>query len=138
MITWCRELFEKHREILVYLIFGVLTTIVNWAVHIPLYNYLGLSATVSTAIAWVVSVIFAFLTNKPIVFQSKDWSLKVAGPEFLKFVGCRVGSGVLELVSIMVTVDILHFNGTIMKIIVSVFVVIINYVGSKLLFKNKS
>lgn len=131
------ELFEKHREIIVYLIFGVLTTAVNWAVHIPLYYYAGCSATFSTAVAWLVAVIFAFLTNKPIVFQSKDWSRPVVGPEFVKFIGCRVGSGVVEMLLMMVTVDILHWNGTVMKIIVSVFVVLINYVGSKLLFKNK-
>lgn len=131
------KLFAKYREIIVYLVFGVLTTAVNWAVHIPLYNYAGCSATFSTAVAWFVAVIFAFLTNKPFVFQSKDWSLPVAGPEFVKFIGCRVGSGVVELLMMMVTVDILHWNGTVMKIIVSVFVVIVNYVGSKLLFKNK-
>ena len=137
MVDKIRALIEKYWDIITYLIFGVLTTVVNYMVYLPAYNLLGLSASVSNVLSWVVAVAFAYLTNKPFVFKSHDWSAKTVIPELSKFVGCRVGSGALELVSMMVTVDILHLNGTIMKIIVSVFVVIINYVGSKLLFKNK-
>lgn len=137
MIGFIRKIFTKYREIIVYLFFGGLTTVVNLAVYYPLYNIAGISGTVSTVIAWAVAVLFAFFTNKPFVFESHDWSKAVVLPEFAKFVGCRIGSGVLETVFIALTVDILRLNGNIMKVIISVAVVLINYVGSKLLFKKK-
>lgn len=136
LISWICGMFQKYRDIILYLIFGVLTTAVNWAVYYPLFNLVGWSGGVSKTIAWVAAVIFAYLTNKPFVFCSHDWSAKVVLPEFLKFIGCRVGSGLLEIGVIFLTVDLLHWNGNVMNVIVSVFVVIINYIGSKLSFKN--
>lgn len=131
-------LLKKNRDIMTYLFFGVLTTLVNYAVYVPLYEFAGMSATLSNVAAWVVSVAFAYLTNKPFVFGSHDWSAKTVVPELIKFVGCRVGSGFLETAIIAVTVDILHWNGLFIKLITSVLVVILNYVGSKLLvFRNK-
>lgn len=127
----------KHKAVLVYLFFGALTTLVNFLVYYPLYNYLHLSATVSNIIAWAAAVIFAFLTNKPFVFNSNDWSMKTVLPEFWKFCVCRVGTGVLETLVLFVTVDMLQLGGNIMKIIVSVVVVIVNYVGSKLFVFKK-
>lgn len=137
MIGYIRKIFTQYKEIIVYLFFGGLTTVVNLAVYYPLYNIAGISGTVSTVIAWAVAVLFAFFTNKPFVFESHDWSKAVVLPEFAKFVGCRIGSGVLETIFIALTVDILKLNGNIMKVIISVAVVLINYVGSKLLFKKK-
>ena len=130
-------LVRKYRDILSYLFFGVLTTVVNFAVYFPLYNWLGLSATLSNSVAWAVSVAFAFLTNKPFVFQSNDWSLPVVVPELVKFLGTRIGSGLLETLIIFLTVDLLNMEGNVVKIIVSVLVVIMNYVGSKLLVFRK-
>lgn len=133
-----RELIKKHWDILTYLFFGGLTTVVNYLIYLPCYNLLGISASVSNVIAWVVAVAFAYLTNKPFVFRSHDWSAKTVLPELTKFVGCRVGSGLLETGIIFLTVDILAWNGNVMKLITSVLVVILNYFGSKLLvFKNK-
>lgn len=132
------ELVKKQWDIVTYLFFGVLTTVVNYAVYLPCYNLLGLSATISNIIAWVVAVAFAYLTNKPWVFKSHDWSMKVVLPELSKFVACRVGSGVLETGMIFVFVDLMGINGNVFKLITSVLVVILNYIGSKLLvFKNK-
>ena len=133
MIKKIRDLVEKYWDILSYLFFGVLTTVVNWLVYFPLYNWAGVSAAVSTAIAWVVAVAFAFVTNKPFVFKSYDWSAKTVKSELTKFLGCRIGSGVMELVIIWLSVDVLRLDGNLMKIIVSVLVVILNYIGSKLL-----
>lgn len=119
-----------------YLIFGVLTTAVNWAVFYPLHNVYGFPAALSETVAWGIAVLFAFFTNKPFVFQSLDWSPKTALPEFLKFAGGRIGSGLFDVLVMLVTVDLLCWNGNIMKIIVSVFVVIINYIISKFIFKS--
>ena len=132
-----RALLENYWDILMYLIFGVLTTVVNYIVFLPIYNLLGISATVSNAIAWVVAVAFAFLTNKPFVFRSNDWSWKTVGPELTKVVSCRIGSGVMETLILLVTVDILGWNGNLWKLVTNVMVVIVNYFGSKLLVFKK-
>ena len=138
MIEKIRKLIEKYWDILSYLFFGVLTTVVNYLIYLPVYNLLGLSAAVSNAIAWVVAVAFAYLTNKPFVFKSHDWSAKVVLPELGKFVSCRIGSGVLETAIIFLTVDLMNWDGTWMKLATNVMVVILNYFGSKLLvFRNK-
>lgn len=132
-----RTLLEKYYDIISYLFFGVLTTVVNYIVYLPCYNLLGFSAAVSNVIAWVAAVAFAYLTNKPFVFKSHDWSAATVIPELTKFVGCRIGSGLLETAIIFVTVDILSWNGNVMKLVTSVLVVILNYVGSKLLVFKK-
>ena len=125
------ELLYKYHDLLVYLLLGAATTVVNFAAYYPLHNIFYLSATLSNVIAWIISVLFAFVTNKPFDFKSKDWSAGVTIPEFVKFISCRVGSGVVETVFLTVTVDILQFNGNIMKLLISVLVVIFNYIASK-------
>ena len=127
-----KELFVKYYDIISYLFFGVLTTAINYLVYLPCYNWLNLSATVSNMIAWVVAVLFAYLTNKPFVFKSHDWSMKTVLPEFGKFLGCRIGSGAAETLIILLTFDCLHWNGNIIKLVTNVLVVILNYIGSKL------
>lgn len=132
-----KELINKHFDILSYLFFGGLTTLVNYLVYLPCFNWLQLSASVSNAIAWVFAVVFAFVTNKPFVFKSHDWSAKVVIPELTKFLGCRIGSGILETALLFLTVDLLHWDGNLLKLITSVMVVILNYFGSKLLVFTK-
>ena len=137
MVEKLKTLFIKYYDLITYLVFGVLTTVVNYIIYLPCYNLLHLSASVSNAIAWVAAVAFAFLTNKPFVFRSHDWSAKTVIPELTKFVGARIASGVLETGIIFLTVDLLRWNGNVMKLVTSVLVVIINYVASKLLvFRN--
>jgi len=137
MINKIRELIIKYWDIVSYLFFGVCTTVVNYIIYLPCYNLLGMSATVSNMIAWVVAVTFAYLTNKPFVFKSHDWSAKTVVPELAKFLGCRIGSGVAETVILLVTVDLLGWNGNIWKLVTQVMVVILNYIGSKLLVFRK-
>lgn len=137
MIQKIKVLIIQYWEVLAYLIFGVLTTVVNYLVYLPVYNFLGLSAALSNAIAWVVAVAFAYLTNKPFVFKSHDWTAKTVLPELTKFVGCRVASGAAETLVLLVAVDILHWNGNIWKLITSVLVVVMNYIASKLVVFRK-
>ena len=137
MFSRIRDLLAKYQGIISYLFFGVLTTAVNWLVYYPLTNLLGCDPTLANVIAWVVSVAFAFVTNKPFVFKSYDWSPAVVIPELTKFVSTRIGSGLLETAMIFLLVNLLRFDGNIVKIAVSVLVVIINYVGSKLLVFKK-
>ena len=137
MLEKLKTLFVKYYDLITYLVFGVLTTAVHYIVYWPCLNLLHLSASVSNAIAWVAAVAFAFLTNKPFVFRSHDWSANVVVPELVKFVGTRIGSGALETLILFVTVDMLRWNGNLWKLITSVLVVVLNYVGSKLLVFRK-
>ena len=137
MIQKLRSLLVKYWDILTYLVFGVLTTVVNYAVYLPVYNFCGISAAVSNMIAWVVAVAFAFLTNKPFVFHSHDWSAQTVLPELTKFVSCRIASGALETVILFLSLDCMNWNGNIWKLVTQVLVIIINYVGSKLLVFRK-
>lgn len=137
MVKKLRDLLKAHTDVVSYLIFGVLTTLVNYAVYLPLYNWMCFSAAVSNAAAWVAAVAFAFLTNKPFVFGSHDWRAGTVLPELAKFVGCRIGSGLAETAILFVTVDLLAWNGNVWKLITSVIVVILNYAASKLLVFKK-
>lgn len=132
-----RNLITKYYDILAYLVFGVLTTVVNYLVYLPCYNLLEMSAAVSNVIAWGVAVAFAYLTNKPFVFRSHDWSAKTVIPELTKFVCSRIASGALETGIIFLTVDLLAWNGNVMKLVTSVIVVVLNYIASKLLVFRK-
>ncbi len=125
-----KALYEKHRATVIYLVFGVLTTAVNYAVYLPLYNFSHLPASVCNGLAWVAAVAFAYVTNKLFVFESKSWGRGVLG-ELLRFVSSRVASGVIETVSLLLTVDILGWNGNVMKLILAVFVIVFNYALSK-------
>ena len=131
------SLLKKYEEVISYLFFGGLTTLVNYIVYLPCYNLLHLSGALSNAIAWVAAVAFAYVTNKPFVFKSHDWSVKTVIPELTKFVSCRVGSGLLETAIIFALVDWLGLNGNVIKLATSVLVVILNYIASKLLVFRK-
>ena len=137
MVEKLRILLEKYREVFSYLFFGVLTTAVNYVTFALAVQILPVSATVANVIAWVVAVAFAYLTNKPFVFRSHDWSAKTVVPELGKFLSCRVGSGVMETAIILIAVDILGGNKYLWKLLTNVLVVIVNYIGSKLLVFRK-
>lgn len=131
-----KALIKKYWDVLIYLVFGVLTTVVNYLVYVPLCE-LGWSGVASTVVAWVAAVAFAFVTNKPFVFRSHDWSPKTVFPELWKFLTCRIGSGVMDAGIIWITVDIIGWDKYWMKLVTSVLVVILNYFGSKILVFRK-
>ncbi len=137
MIQKVKELIVKYWDVFSYLFFGVCTTAVNYIIYIPCYNFWNMSATVSNMVAWVVAVTFAYLTNKPFVFRSNDWSMKTVGPELTKFVGCRIGSGAAETVILFLTVDLMGWNGNVWKLVTQVLVIVLNYVASKLVVFRK-
>ena len=135
---------KKHKEIVLYLVFGVLTTLVNYLVFYPLVNIPGMQDNVSwwtlvvNVIAWVAAVAFAYVTNKFFVFQSKDKSGKTVFREIISFVGARVASLLIEEAILAIFVTLLHFNENLIKLIASVGTVIINYFFSKfVIFRKK-
>ncbi|MBQ9148826.1 MAG: GtrA family protein [Oscillospiraceae bacterium] len=132
------EWIKGRQDVLRYLFFGALTTAVNYAVYLPCYYMLGLSAAGSNGIAWVAAVAFAYLTNKPFVFESRDWSAKTVAAELARFVGARAASGLLETAIIFITVDKLAWDGRAMKLVTSVLVVILNFIAGKMLVFRKA
>lgn len=137
MFDKMKALIKKHWEIISYLVFGGLTTLVDALVGLPLHYWLHWSGTASNAVAWIVAVLFAFLTNKPFVFKSNDWHPKTLFPELGKFVAARVISFLFSVAFMAITVDWLHWDYLLMKVVVSVLVIILNYIGSKLLVFRK-
>ncbi len=146
------KLFKKYKELITYVIFGVLTTLVNF-VSFKLFNViLGEEHyLISNVIAWFISVIFAYVTNKLFVFESRSWKMKIVGKEIVSFFAARVFSFAIEEFGLWVLVDLLGFDSysinifgigiggkMIAKIVLAVIVVILNYFFSKLvIFKKK-
>ena len=91
-----KQLLKKYREIIVYVIFGALTTFVNWAVYTVMVEVFNIDITVSNAVAWVAGVVFAFVTNKIYVFRAKSKKAATVAREFFSFVGARVFTGLME------------------------------------------
>ena len=135
-----KELFNKYKEIIMYLIFGVLTTVISLIVYYALtYTILSPNNSIYLQIAnilsWIAGVLFAYFTNRKYVFESKNENkLK----EFISFVGARVTTLILDMIIMGVGVTFLHINDKILKLISQVLVVIANYVLSKLIIFKKS
>ena len=117
----------RRREIL-YLIFGILTTIVNIVVYLIFAKFLNIDYIISNIFAWFFSVLFAYVTNRIWVFERKTNNII---KEATLFYGGRVFSGVLDTGLMYLFIDILFINDFISKIIIQVIVVIVNYVFSK-------
>ncbi len=131
-----KELFLKYFDIIKYLVFGVLTTVLNVITYHIFYELCKFGNITSTIIAWVVAVAFAFITNKLFVFNSKKWD-ENSVKEVVEFFLCRIGTGIIEIGMMYLCVDIFAFNGTVMKLITNIIVIIINYFASKFLVFKK-
>jgi putative flippase GtrA len=137
-----RALFEKHREIIVYLIVGVLTTVVAWAVRF-LWNFVfyagtahpnPVQTTILTIVEFVAGVSFAYPTNRKWVFRSTN-------PNILKeaagFVSARLTTLGIQMLLNLVIINLLHVNFYVATVVIGIIVVILNYVFSKLLVFRK-
>lgn len=135
-----KELYQKYEEIIIYLIVGVLNTIVSWgAWFLCAYTILNAQVTwqnmILSVISWVVGVLFGYFMNRKYVFKSTEPNMM---REFLQFSGGRISTGVLDMVMMVLMVNIMRINEEFSKIFVSVLVVIGNYLISKLfVFKKK-
>ena len=132
------KLFDDKKEFIWYVISGTVVTIVSWITYYIPYQILGWSNMVSEIFSWIITVATAYVTNKIWVFKSYSWDWEVVKPEAVKFISMRLASGVVEWILMWLFVDKMGFNGMLMKILVSVIVVIMNYVCSKLLIFKKS
>ena len=132
-----KELLLKYKEIIAYLFFGGLTTVVNIVVYFICTSVLGLKYLVANAISWVVSVAFAYVTNRTWVFESKVKGFSAILREMTTFVGCRVLSGVMDMAIMFVSVDVIGIPDSAAKFITQVVVVVLNYIFSKLIIFRK-
>ena len=119
---------EIKKELLAYVIFGVLTTIVNIVVYFLFAKVCGVNYIISNIIAWFLSVLFAYVTNRIWVFESSNTNILKEG---ILFFGGRLFSGILDTGLMILFIDILTMGDMLSKIIVQVIVVIVNYVFSK-------
>ena len=145
-----KEILQTRREEIFYLIFGVLTTLINYIVFLVLTVILGdapFTVMIINIIAWVAAVAFAYITNKLYVFESKSWDLNILKHEIPAFLGARVASFLLEEAGLYIATYWLHMENVVIfgigglliaKIALNVLVVIVNYFFSKfLIFKKK-
>ncbi len=131
-----KELFFKYREVVLYLFFGGCTTLVNIGAYFVL-DVMGISTAFSTVMAWLLSVLFAFITNKIFVFSSRSSGHRGFFKEGFSFFSCRFLTGVLDLVIMLLFVDKLGLNGLLIKVLSNILVIALNYVFSKLfIFKG--
>ena len=133
-----KRLWQKYREQLLYVLFGGLTTRVNIVAYYLCATPLGLGTVSSTGIAWVLSVLFAYVTNRRWVFESHTRGASAIAREMGAFFLCRLLSGLMDMAIMYVFVDMLRFDGMVVKVASNVLVIIVNYVASKLLiFRNR-
>lgn len=138
-----KELYFKYKEIINYLIFGVLTTIVSVITYVLFANLLftektDITVQISNVLSWICAVIFAYTTNRKFVFKSKSTG-KDKLKEIFNFFIARVSSLIIDMAMMFVLFSVMHIDDTISKIIVQFVVVIVNYVFSKLfVFKKEN
>lgn len=126
-------LWEKYKGIISYLFFGICTTVINVVIYNILYFHLQMPNVSSTAVAWILAVVFAFATNKMFVFESSSWKLGVLKHELISFFGCRLLTGVMDIAIMYLMVDCLNQNAMIWKVVSNMLVIVLNYVASKVI-----
>lgn len=147
-----KELWSKYKEIILYIIFGVLTTAVNILAFACFNNILGEDLyLISNVIAWVIAVVFAYVVNKLWVFESKSWNVQIVMKEATGFLLARLFSLAVEEAGMWSLIDLMGFDRysldlfsieiggkMLVKIFLAIIVVILNYIFSKLfIFKKK-
>ncbi len=138
MIDTIRGLLRKHRELVSYGFWGVMTTAVNYVSYFLLRSGLHVNLLASNVTAWMVSVLFAYFVYKLFVFQSKDWTWQVALRELWQMVASRLFSLGLETGILWLFVERLCCNEAVVKLAANVVVIVVNYVLSKfIIFKKK-
>ena len=137
MLNKYTRFLRKCSELILYILFGALTTALNVIVYAGCYDVLHLSNVISTIIAWILSVLFAFLTNKRFVFRSKNWSIRLILREGGQFFTFRGLTGLLDIGIMYLGVDVWAWNHLVMKMASNVIVIILNYVFSKIIVFRK-
>lgn len=128
---------ERYRDFIAYAFFGVCTTIVNLAAYAVAARPLGLKTIPATVIAWILAVMFAYVTNRKWVFHSQAKGKAAIAKEAGSFFICRIVTGILDIVIMFICVDILCMNDLVIKAVSNIIVILTNYVASKLIIFRK-
>lgn len=134
------NIFSKHlnRETISYVIFGILTTAVDYVASYLFFYEMGFSEITSNNIAWVLAVAFAYITNKIFVFEAKDTDIRILFREIISFAGARVLTLIITDI-FLIFAKMIGLPFLFSKLIISVVVIILNYFLSKLfIFKNSN
>lgn len=132
------KLFKKYKDIIAYGFFGVCTTLVNVVAYWFMAHVMKTGTMPSTIVAWIVAVLFAYVTNRKWVFHSEAQHKKEVLREIVSFFTCRLATGVVDWACMFICVDIIGFNDVIIKVLANILVIILNYIASKLfVFKKK-
>ncbi|KUO59466.1 MAG: teichoic acid glycosylation protein [Gracilibacter sp. BRH_c7a] len=121
----------SKRELTSYIFFGILTTLINILSYVLLTNILGIDYKTATTIAWLVSVLFAFITNKLFVFHSMSKHFLPLVKELGAFILSRVASYGLDILTMITLIELLYINDFVAKIFANFVVVVFNYIISK-------
>ncbi|MCQ2505068.1 MAG: GtrA family protein [Saccharofermentans sp.] len=132
-----KQLFEKYKDTIPYLFFGVCTTLVNIASYWICAHTFALKVMPSTIIAWIIAVLFAYITNRKWVFHSAAKSVRDIVKELLSFFACRLATGGIDWLCMFIFVTRLGWNDILIKIVANVLVIILNYLASKFLIFYK-
>ena len=133
-----KNLWLRYKELFFYAVFGVGATVINIVSYRVLANTFGKKYfLIANIIAWILAFIFAFITNKLFVFESKRWEAQIAMKEFVGFLSARLATGILDTVLMWLFVSIISLDDTLSKIIINILVIIINYVASKFFIFKK-
>jgi len=130
------RLYRAHRETLLYLIFGGMTTVLSFALYY-VFLFCGMHYIAAQILSWIGAVIFAYVTNRIWVFESRSRGFLPVLREFVSFVAVRLFSGVVETVLLWLMVDIAGIAEGIAKIPVAVLTVVLNYITGKLIVFRK-
>lgn len=133
-----KNLWFKYKELFFYGVFGVGATVINIVSYRVLANTFGKKYfLIANIIAWILAFIFAFITNKLFVFESKSWEAQIAMKEFVGFLSARLATGILDTVLMWLFVSVISLDDTLSKIIINILVIIINYIASKFFIFKK-
>lgn len=133
------KLYIKYKEIINYLVFGVLSTIVNFTSYYLFARIFKIEEVTSSGLSWVCAVLFAYITNKLFVFESKTNGIKELLAELSKFILARIISGLLGDIGLFaLMVKVLKINDMFSKIVTQFIVVVLNYIFSKLIIFKKA
>lgn len=135
MLNKLFDLYKKYKEIINYLIFGVLTTLISIVTYALFTKVFHIDYLISNVLSWIIAVLFAYITNKIYVFESKS---KKNIKEITSFFFFRVVSLIIEMIILYIFVDILHIDDFVTKIIAQIIVIVSNYVFSKVFVFNKN
>ena len=128
-----REIIRRYKDVIPYLFFGVCTTVVNVVVYWCSAHIFALSTMLSTVIAWILAVLFAYITNRKWVFKSDAKSRLAIAKEISSFFGCRLATGIIDWLCMFVFVEVLSINDVVIKVLANILVIVLNYVASKLI-----